>query len=593
MKLNIFIKRLTLASINLLILSSSLVSCVDTVIIPDKLTVDEDMWQTKSDVQGVLACAYNQLKDESLMRNFVVWGDFRSDELVVNSSTSITNSSAYKVPLTEIYSLNILPSNVFCNYLQLYSAINYCNMVLERAEAVMALDPDYREGDYDSDCSKALALRSFCYFYLVRVFHDVPLELNAYWSSEQTKTAPEQVAPAVVLEQCINDLKKAEKGALASNIYKDWRDKGYITRDGIHALLADIYLWRASITGDESDYIEAIAYCEKIIAAKRSAHIMAMGETEADYYLADYQNYYSRVFSNAEYCNSEESIFEIQYVAQQGNKVNLQNNAGVFQMYCRYSAKETSDPPYLCTTPIYGKSNGSGLAANIFKNNEDVRLKEFIYNGDADQDQYMVRKYVANRGYNNKINPDVSSSSSRSDFQQNWIIYRLSDVMLMKAEALIQIAEKESSDEEKEAIKKEAFELIKAVNDRALPEGSTAVLNYNTYRDKMETLLLQERARELCFEGKRWFDLMRYNYRHLPGGVKADITKTFAEMDSYVANSDEMLNIVTTKYPSEAMKSKMPTEPYLYWPIFETEMKNNPNLKQSPVWKATETSERQ
>ena len=29
--------------------------------------------------------------------------------------------------------------------------------------------------------------------------------------------------------------------------------------------------------------------------------------------------------------------------------------------------------------------------------------------------------------------------------------------------------------------------------------------------------MLNERERELCFEGKRWFDLMRYCYRHMTG----------------------------------------------------------------------------
>lgn len=586
------VKRLIFASFNLLILASSMVSCVDTVIIPDKLTVDEDMWKTKSDVQGILARAYNELKGDELMRNFVIWGDFRSDEMVVNNTTSITNSSAYKVPLTEIYSLNILPSNPFCSYLSLYSAINYCNMVLERAEEVLKLDPDYQPGDLDSDCSKALALRSLCYFYLVRVFHDVPLELNAYWSSEQTKSSPVQVAPSVILDQCIKDLQKAETNALNSDIYKDWRDKGYITRDGICALLADIYLWRASITGDANDYNQCVAYCDKIIAAKKEAHVMERGETEADYYLANYTRYYDRVFSYGYGCNSEESIFEVQYVSESGNRVNMYNNAGLFQMYCRYNGSGGSNPPYLCTTPVFGKSSASSSTPNIFKNVEDVRLKEFVYNADAAQDQYQIRKYVAEGGYNSLLGKDQSTSSSRTAFTQNWIMYRLTDVILMKAEALVQLSEMMPDGDEKENMKKDAFALVKVVNDRALPDGSSAVLNYNVYSTQMEKLVLQERARELCFEGKRWFDLMRYNYRHLPGGVKADITKTFAEMDSYIANSDDMLDIVVTKYSSSAMKVKMPTEPYLYWPIYETEMKNNVNLVQNPVWRETETTER-
>ena len=63
-----------------------MVSCVDTVILPDDKIVDEDYWQTKSDVSGIVAAAYNQLKTEDLQRNLIVWGDFRSDELQLKLS---------------------------------------------------------------------------------------------------------------------------------------------------------------------------------------------------------------------------------------------------------------------------------------------------------------------------------------------------------------------------------------------------------------------------------------------------------------------------------------------------------------------------
>ena len=61
-------------------------SCVDTVILPDNKTVDDDFWQKKSEVDAVVATAYAQLRDASAIRNMIVWGDFRSDELVVTST---------------------------------------------------------------------------------------------------------------------------------------------------------------------------------------------------------------------------------------------------------------------------------------------------------------------------------------------------------------------------------------------------------------------------------------------------------------------------------------------------------------------------
>ena len=53
-----------------------MVSCVDTVILPDNKTVDDDYWQKKSEVDAVVAAAYAQLRDASAIRNMIIWGDF-------------------------------------------------------------------------------------------------------------------------------------------------------------------------------------------------------------------------------------------------------------------------------------------------------------------------------------------------------------------------------------------------------------------------------------------------------------------------------------------------------------------------------------
>ena len=68
---------------NFYILTAALLmtGCVDTVILPDNKTVDEDFWQKKSEVDAVVATAYAQLRDEAAIRNMIIWGDFRSDEL--------------------------------------------------------------------------------------------------------------------------------------------------------------------------------------------------------------------------------------------------------------------------------------------------------------------------------------------------------------------------------------------------------------------------------------------------------------------------------------------------------------------------------
>lgn len=599
-----------------------MVSCVDTVILPDDKIVDEDYWQTKSDVSGIVAAAYSQLKTEDLQRNLIVWGDFRSDELQLSNSVSLTNTTAYVQDLNQVYSLNILPSNAFTNWNNLYSAINYCNLVIAKAEGVVSIDPNYTLGDYKADIAKVKALRALCYFYLVRVFRDVPVSTEAYMNDGQEREI-EQKAPAEVLEMCISDLKEVEPDALLSNTYGDWRDKGYMTRDAIHALLADIYLWRASVNQMDNpaqakaDYEECVAYCDKIIAAKKNAHVMLRGEQEKDYYLANSDDYYNDVFGSSTGgvnsngrtifgMNSEESIFEIQYryYSSVNNILTDGVNPGVLKMYYKYNGNNNGATSYFMTTSNYGVYSGSTSATNLFKNTDDVRQNEFIFAANSGQDQYAVRKFIATSSCKKKAEtsgPDVKN------VRPNWILYRLTDIMLMKAEALVQLNELANQDagdgaegdegnegdgSESVDYLQQAFDLVYAVNVRSLPDGSTNVLKFNVYKDRMESLVLQERARELCFEGKRWFDLMRYNYRHV-SGVQYD--KTFDQQGgNYVANYSEMLTLaMTAKYSSvAAMATKMPTEPYLYWPINTGQMDVNTKLKQNPVWKASASSSR-
>lgn len=541
---------------SILLASLALSSCVDTVILPDNKILDEDYWKKKTEVEAVVGAAYSQLKNTDLLRNMIIWGDFRSDELVISSS--VRASHAYKVPLDEIYSMSIQTDNLFTGWGPLYSIINYCNLVLEKAEGVVAEDPDYTHGDYMTTRSQMLALRAWSYFYLVRVFHDVPVTDGAYLESK-TDFEIAQKTPAEVLQKCINDLNEAVEYAPSNNAYSglndEWRNRGYFNKDGINALLADIYLWRASVNHDQSDYQQCVNCCDKVIAEKKTSHTFKFNETESDYYLATYSDMYQDIFGVR---NSEESIMEIQMNTGNTEMRKLYNSTGGSQ-----------DHGYLKTTATYAVPNGSSSSTNIFKNETDQRLYEFVYDAKSQKEEYDVRKYVANVSAGKTT---VESWSKNTTSITNWILYRLTDVMLMKAEALVQLGQPE-----------EAFNLCKSVNDRALTDNSNA-LKYTLYADRMEELVLLERARELCFEGKRWFDLMRYNYRHMEG---VDYNKLLADMTDYPQNSDNFFNIALSKYSvPAAMKAKMPTEPYLYMPINEEEVKLNKSLKQNPVYKS-------
>ena len=560
-----FMKNIIIAITTALALSS----CVDTVILPDNKTTDDEFWQKKTEVEAVVGAAYAQLRNETFMRNMIVWADFRSDEL--NISSQLPTSATYKTALEEIYALNTQPDNAFTSWTPFYSCINYTNLVLEKAEGVTQIDPDYTVGDYKANCAQAKALRALCYFYLVRVFRDVPVTDKASMNASDA-VAIEQKAPATVLQMCIDDLNSVVNDAPESDAYGDWRDHCYFNKDGINALLADIYLWRGSINHDAADYQKCVECCQKVIASKKSKHKSKFNETESDYYLSSYNEMYSDIFSYSNPQYAEESILELDF------KQSGATNTGLSQMYYNFY-NNNSKKPYLATTANYAVVNASGTSSNIFKTANDVRVFEFSYEANVSaNEQFNVRKLTAQMG---KGKAEKDSRQENQTLKSNWIVYRLTDVMLMEAEALLAI--------DSEANKQAAFDLIKAVNDRALTNTNDA-LKLSTYTEKMDQLLLQERARELCFEGKRWFDLMRYNYRLMPAGA-VDLTKTLAQIQeeggTFASNTGEFFSLALNKYNNaNAMKTKMPTEPYLYMPINENEVKVNSLLKQNPVYKS-------
>ena len=566
-----------------LLFSAMFTSCVDTVILPDNKTVDDDYWQKKSEVDALVATAYAQLRDASAIRNMIVWGDFRSDEMEVTST--LPTSAAYRTALQQIYSCNIETENAFTSWYPFYSAINYCNLVLEKAEGVISIDPDYMQGDYEANKAQMLALRAFCYFYLTKVFHDIPVTPGAYLNSSDDLNAP-QWNPDSVITMCINDLTEAAKYAVSGSTYGDWRDKGYLNQDGINATLADIYLWRASVNRDASDYEACVAYCDKVIAAKKQAYEESgtrrrwgSDDEKKDYYLSDYNTMYRDLFGQTGQ-NADESIFELQFRSSDAT------NTGLDQMYYRYNNASSNGYGYLKASTIFGKVDATGNG--VWNNSMDQRLYEYVYDATSSSvEQFSVRKFVATSSAGT-TNAADTHRETRSAMYQNWIFYRLTDIMLMKAEALVQLYNL-GGKAEGDTRNEEAFNICQFVNQRALSDANktSAALKYSLYRDRMEELVLAERARELCFEGKRWFDLMRYNYRHM--ATQASLKTKLSDADyTVVYNSDEFFALALRKYAvPTAMRAKMRDERYLYMPINQDEVEINTSLVQNPVYKSS------
>ena len=558
-------------------------SCSDFLTIyPTDRIVGEDFWKTKADVDQMVDGAYQSMLSYDVQERAIMWGAYRSDELVKHSDYSSTT-------LDNISAVNLLPSMGYNSWAAFYKVINNCNIVLRHAPEVMAEDPEFTQGDYDVVRAQMLALRSLCYFYLVRAFRDVPYVTESFEEDTQVE-AVAQSTPADVLQNCLNDLNEASQYVMKSGSYgqNDWRNWGYITRDAVYAIMADIYLWRAAMTHSVADYQQTVYYANQIIDAKdeyyKKYHTNNVSTAEVDkYHLTSGQLMFS-IFTSG---NSHESILEWQYNGRNNSNEALEN------YYYQSGNKDNHKTSgILMASPIFGMPEDIANTASgkkAFSTKNDYRFWNNVYEAyNEEAEQLSISKMVATSIFlpTTTTTTGVTKTNSRSyeEFQQNWIVYRLTDIMLMKAEALLEIAD--STDM---TALTDVFELVDEVNQRALisPTNTADKLDATKFTTKssLELLILAEREREFCFEGKRWFDLMRYCYRHMNG---VNIYQKLADTNSWPALYSPMLKMTVRKYSeggqSDAISIKMKSEPYLYWPIQESEIKVNNLLKQNPVW---------
>lgn len=526
-------------------------SCEDFLgIVPLNDIVLENFWENESEVNSVVTSCYSGIADGNFLKQAMMWGELRSDNVtkgLINPNTAFVNH----IQLPEMLEGNILPTHDIADWSSFYVVINRCNTVLHYAPEVLERDPDFNESEWLAMEAEVLTLRALCYFYLVRSFRDVPLVLEPTIDDSKPFMVP-AAHPDTVLNQLVADLRKAEHNALkeypqSSNPTEISYTKGRITQQAVWSLLADIYLWMGQ-------YDECVEYCEKVIDAKideaeeermiYEGNYPLLANVKASSATSNKHQAYQQIFGIG---NSFESIFEVQIDYTYDLKRDL--------LRSYYGASDVDMGAYSASAFI-----GDGATeGNVIFAKTDIRPYELF--DVKDVNVYSIRKYISSY-----ISDDGEASKILQRYT-NWIFYRLTDVMLMEAEALV-----ERNDTLQNDLRK-AFDITNAVYRRSnLSAEDKDSLAFSTYgsQEKMREFVLLERQRELMFEGKRWFDLVRKARRD--------------------GNNGPMLDLAKRKYTKpDAVKSKWIKPDMLYLPIHEDELKVNTLLKQNPEYETDET----
>jgi hypothetical protein len=501
--------------------------------------VEQDYWTTKEDVYLAVMGCYSSLLNPTLVTNIIHWGELRAD-MVTGSSSASSN-------VMNVIRGEISPENSIVKWNEFYTTINYCNKVIERAALVKEIDATFSDALYNQYIGEVTTIRSLMYFYLVRSFRNVPLTFQASNSDGQDYYLPntdEKVIIETLIEQLttVLSLNALSKCYLPVVYETNDQSKGRITRWTAMTLLADIYLW-------QGNYAECNRLCTQIMNSGRfslvpvrrtAVHIYddRTGLVKDTVYVAnqaDVARWFDQVYVVG---NSPESIFELQYPK---NEQSLSDP--FFALF--NDVRPSIVPNEVALEQIFPESESG---------NSDVKdIRRAAYNNS------LIWKWVGT---------SASGSSRRSQRQfPHWIVYRYSDVLLMKAEAMNQLS---SPTDPYDNPRREALRLVQQVMYRANSiENVKVAPPFNI--DDLDQLILLERAREFAFEGKRWYDVLRF--------AKRDDYKGLNYLTQMAISSapPEKLASLQVKYEIKQDGNYW----FHYWPIYYEEIEMNKNLTQN------------
>jgi hypothetical protein len=373
------------------------------------------------------------------------------------------------------------------NWSRYYQLIAQANLVLQNVPKMPA-SAFTSETVRNKYIAEALFMRAYTYFYMIRIWGD-PVFVNKLYQDIDYGNIPPvaRTAESIVLDSCLNDLKTAANYFSAPAI----GTAAIRANAGSNAaLIAHIYAWK-------HQYDSAHVYCQKVI------NNYGYGLEP----MASYTNLWKGI-------GSTENIFEISMQVNNNDpnfKQGATNSWTEAQFNCFATFMKSPLLPnnikttcWVAPLPgiVQGLTNTSGFTqptttnptgtatGSLFVDTvRDARFRQILLPVAAannDPKGYLMTKYTA-FAYQDSVKKILPY------FNNNLVLFRLADIILLDAEALANLGDLNGAN----------TQLAKTESRAGLPAYSP------TDNISMQLEILKERGREFIGEGSWFYDLIR------------------------------------------------------------------------------------
>lgn len=641
MKRFTFIKNIVLMAV----VAMGATSCTDWLTLyPQDRIPEENFWEDKNDLEGVRYSAYQQMCNT--LEKLIIWGDLRSDAYQVNPTITSTDKSF--VVFQNITEAKLDSTMSHYDWGGVYTTINFCNKVLQHGEEVLEKDVQFTRTEWNELKAEMTALRALNYFYLLRAFKDIPYTTKVINTDEEVMNFP-ATNQLAVLDTLITDVRKvAGKGRnrfINPDGYQD--SHGLMTNAAIYAVLCEMYLWRGALregrgfsrAETDKDNDSCIYYGQKALDALKTRNDLANTYNSASIQTKDFESglanaplivnqematrynakttpivaAYEYIFGSSSmgieehYNNSIESIFELEFDKSDNRKNEVVNK------YYGQAEDVFFSVNYNGVANAYGNDASTlmprdsrmwySCQSNITSSKSSATSTQEL------QTPYMLKWTECTFTYNQNKNA-VYTRWASSNFH-NWIVYRMTDIMLMMAEAYVCRAQANNANDPDMKLCKSIVDAVhkrSAFTDKSVEATLSAPAAGKDGRENYIKFVMNERMLELIGEGKRWFDLVRYAERFAMAGIKVTTDSTGVTtidekqdkgiviqpdprepqyMDGTMGVRKMVSDYLAKAYPTieSTLKNRIKNRYGLYCPIYYRDKEANHNLiPQNPVW---------